>query len=397
MDFGKERKIFGRLGSLSLSDIVQLLGVNRKTATLSLEREGQRGEIFLKEGTVVHATVGDVEGEEAILELLDWTDAEFVIDEGLVTLPKSTISRDAEALMLIVANKWDEAHRGSQDEAGEGSLESGPGGGPPKGGADQKERLEWVNRELLSIARQSERRRLTVPLVLILGFGIIIPSAYLYARLFGNGGTSSSTAESAQAVSEPRLPELPESETEEETAPSPAAAMEENAATDDDDGAVDVAEGSEPEPPPAATSAAPALPESHGFLLAVVEPWAEVFVDGRSIGETPMDRVQLPVGEHTLTLSNENFAGVITDTVAIPPDATVTRKYTFNDFGYLQVVVRPWAEVHVDGRFVGQTPLAKLRIPVGRHQVVLRHPELGEKLVVVDIEHGQTNLVRTEM
>jgi hypothetical protein len=41
----------------------------------------------------------------------------------------------------------------------------------------------------------------------------------------------------------------------------------------------------------------------------------------------------------------------------------------------------PWAEVWVDGQQIGETPLANILVPVGNHDVLFRHPELGEKRV----------------
>jgi hypothetical protein len=151
-------------------------------------------------------------------------------------------------------------------------------------------------------------------------------------------------------------------------------------------------------PPPVqpSTTTLPA-PPAYGFLLVVAEPWAEVTINGEKVGETPMGRIRLSAGEHTISLLNENFAGLITDRVSIPADETVTRKYSFNESGYLQVVVQPWADVFVDGRPVGQTPLQKVRIPVGRHSVTLRHPQLGEKTAEVDIKLEQTTMLRMEM
>jgi hypothetical protein len=39
----------------------------------------------------------------------------------------------------------------------------------------------------------------------------------------------------------------------------------------------------------------------------------------------------------------------------------------------------PWAEVWVDGERAGETPLGNLRLPIGRHSILFRHPELGEQ------------------
>ena len=49
----------------------------------------------------------------------------------------------------------------------------------------------------------------------------------------------------------------------------------------------------------------------------------------------------------------------------------------------LMVVVNlnalPWAEVWIDGRRIGETPLANIKIPLGDHEAVFRHPQLSER------------------
>jgi serine/threonine-protein kinase len=45
----------------------------------------------------------------------------------------------------------------------------------------------------------------------------------------------------------------------------------------------------------------------------------------------------------------------------------------------------PWADVSIDGRSIGVTPLGDVSVAVGSHEVMWRHPQLGErrKTVVV--------------
>ena len=110
-----------------------------------------------------------------------------------------------------------------------------------------------------------------------------------------------------------------------------------------------------------------------------------------------MDKIRLSAGEHTLKLSNDNFAGVVSDTVTIPGNAILSKKYSFNDHGYLQIVVVPWADVFIDGIHVGQTPLEKLNVPVGKHTVRLEHPQLGQQEKEIDIRSREATLLRLEM
>ena len=39
----------------------------------------------------------------------------------------------------------------------------------------------------------------------------------------------------------------------------------------------------------------------------------------------------------------------------------------------------PWAEVFLDGKSIGTTPLGSISVSVGSHELVARHPQLGEK------------------
>jgi serine/threonine-protein kinase len=47
--------------------------------------------------------------------------------------------------------------------------------------------------------------------------------------------------------------------------------------------------------------------------------------------------------------------------------------------GRVSLNALPWAEVLIDGRPVGTTPLANLAVPIGHHEVVFRHPQFGER------------------
>jgi hypothetical protein len=45
----------------------------------------------------------------------------------------------------------------------------------------------------------------------------------------------------------------------------------------------------------------------------------------------------------------------------------------------LFVNARPWADVWIDGQPAGTTPLANLRVTLGAHEIVWKHPHLGER------------------
>ena len=53
--------------------------------------------------------------------------------------------------------------------------------------------------------------------------------------------------------------------------------------------------------------------------------------------------------------------------------------------GVVNINASPWAEVLIDGRRVGETPIGNLPMSIGPHEVVFRHPQLGEKRQAVSV------------
>jgi hypothetical protein len=53
--------------------------------------------------------------------------------------------------------------------------------------------------------------------------------------------------------------------------------------------------------------------------------------------------------------------------------------------------------VSIDGRDVGETPLANLSVPLGEHQIIFRHPQLGEHRETVVVKAGAPARVSATM
>jgi Domain of unknown function (DUF4388) len=98
----------GSLKELPLPDIIQLVSVSGKTGVFSLKRTGDDdGEIFLRGGQIVHAHIGDLQGEEAVYELAIWPEGEFVFTPGQDT-PLTTIHKSNTNLLMEAARRIDE-------------------------------------------------------------------------------------------------------------------------------------------------------------------------------------------------------------------------------------------------------------------------------------------------
>ncbi len=56
--------------------------------------------------------------------------------------------------------------------------------------------------------------------------------------------------------------------------------------------------------------------------------------------------------------------------------------------GTINVNAQPWAQVFIDGAAVGDTPLANVALVIGDHEMVFRHPQLGERRRRVVVKAG---------
>jgi hypothetical protein len=109
--------------------------------------------------------------------------------------------------------------------------------------------------------------------------------------------------------------------------------------------------------------------------------------DGRIIGTTESDRLMLPAGDHDLDLVNEALGFSASRRVHVAAGKTVATSIDVPN-GTMSLNASPWAEVFVDGERVGETPIGNLTRPIGRHDVLFRHPQLGERheTVVVTLQ-----------
>lgn len=98
----------GSLKELPLPDIIQLVSVSGKTGVFSLRRNGEApGEIYLRGGQIVHAFIGELQGEEAMYELAIWPEGEFVFTPGKETT-QTTIQKSNTNLLMEAARRIDE-------------------------------------------------------------------------------------------------------------------------------------------------------------------------------------------------------------------------------------------------------------------------------------------------
>lgn len=122
------------------------------------------------------------------------------------------------------------------------------------------------------------------------------------------------------------------------------------------------------------TAAAPA----GGWLAVKSAIPVQIREGGKVVGTSDLDLLMLPAGEHALEFVNESLGYQSRRTVRI--DAGKTASVQLEPVnGVLSINAQPWAEVWLNGDRLGETPIGNLSRPIGTYEVVLRHPQLGER------------------
>ena len=118
--------------------------------------------------------------------------------------------------------------------------------------------------------------------------------------------------------------------------------------------------------------------EATGWFAVDAPVELRMLENGQVIGLSGGAPVMLPTGRHQVELVNDSLEMRLTKTLTIAPGKS-TRVSVPLPNGTLFVNAAPWAEIFVDGRSIGTTPLGAVPLAVGNHELIARHPQLGEK------------------
>jgi hypothetical protein len=137
------------------------------------------------------------------------------------------------------------------------------------------------------------------------------------------------------------------------------------------------------------------IPVFSGWFSVVAPFVVHIAEDGRNLGTSEENRIMLPPGRHKLTFSNKEFGYSAAQDVDVEPGGV--RTVTLNPKGTAAINATPWAEVWLDGTKLGETPLASTPVPLGTHEFVFKHPELGERRVTATIRADVTSTVSADL
>jgi hypothetical protein len=145
-------------------------------------------------------------------------------------------------------------------------------------------------------------------------------------------------------------------------------------------------------PPPAAAADIPAPTGSIEVVSAVPLKVSEA---GRALG-TSGEPIRVPVGRHTLDIGSEDLGYQTVQVVDVKPGRP-QRIQPSLPTGVANLNATPWAEVWIDGRKVGETPLGHVQLTIGPHEVQFRHPELGDQTRTLMVTTGTVALLSVDL
>ena len=113
----------------------------------------------------------------------------------------------------------------------------------------------------------------------------------------------------------------------------------------------------------------------------------EIREQGRLLGSSDADRVMMAAGRHQLEFVNDALGYRSTRVVQVAPGKVASVSLELPQ-GVVNLNASPWAEVWIDGRRVGETPIGNLAVSIGPHEIVFKHPQLGEKRQAISVTLG---------
>jgi hypothetical protein len=123
---------------------------------------------------------------------------------------------------------------------------------------------------------------------------------------------------------------------------------------------------------------------SAGWISVSTPKTVQLFEDGRLLGSSDTERLMVPAGTHQLEIVNESLGYRSTRAVQVSAGKVSAVKIEFPK-GTIALQAIPWADVWIDGEKVGETPIGNLPLTIGTHEVIFRHPDLGEQRQLVTV------------
>ena len=133
-----------------------------------------------------------------------------------------------------------------------------------------------------------------------------------------------------------------------------------------------------------------------GWIVVTAPAEVQIYENQRLLGTSRQDRIMVPVGRHELEFVNESLGFRATRNVDVGNGQVVSVRPEWPR-GTVALNALPWAEVFVNGERLGETPIGSASLPIGVHEIVFRHPELGERKASAIVTSGAPARLSVDM
>jgi hypothetical protein len=133
-----------------------------------------------------------------------------------------------------------------------------------------------------------------------------------------------------------------------------------------------------------------------GWIAIVSKADLDIFEGGVLVGSTRSPQVMMPAGVHKVRLVSEALGYEGTQQIRVEPGKVARINLTLPE-STINLNALPWAEVWIDGKSVGETPIGNLPLGIGTHEIIFRNPELGEKTVSTVVKANAPTRVTVDL
>ncbi|QDA31598.1 PEGA domain-containing protein [Thermococcus indicus] len=125
---------------------------------------------------------------------------------------------------------------------------------------------------------------------------------------------------------------------------------------------------------------------------------AEVYLNGRLIGQTPIENYQVDPGTYEVKIIKEGYQDYTT-TVTLDAGESKTISATLTPtFGYLTIYSSPsGAEVYLNGTYIGTTPVENHKLDVGTYEIEIKKESYSQYTQKVTINPGETTTLNVNL
>ncbi len=128
-------------------------------------------------------------------------------------------------------------------------------------------------------------------------------------------------------------------------------------------------------------------------VLIKTTPWCRIYLNYQLVDSTPMlNPLKLFPGKYVIGLQNPYFP-VYTDTIEVKADQKNVFHYNLDSlFARIDLMVLPWGDVYIDGKYIGRTPLQKpVYVTREKHIIEIKNAYFKTYIDTVDLS-GKTLL-----